>query len=142
MKINKIEDLEFLEQYNPRLTCVNNVWGMTTDYLHAVEGRMQQVKKDLQTLLSQPLIAKLWKAQIEFRDSIKYGSVMNWRTGKLEPLTIRTRSLTDFKEKLADELIEFNFYIRLVEVLLNEDTNARKGITNLWSCANEPKGQS
>lgn len=64
---------------------------------------MQQVKKDVQTLLSQPsLIAKLWKAQIEFRDSIKYGSVMNWRTGKLEPLTIRTRSLTDFKEKLAD----------------------------------------
>lgn len=133
MKINKIEDfiplsdLEFIEQYNPRIACVNNVWGMTNDYLHAVEWRMKQAKKELQTLLRKSSFLKKLMMVAQKEGGIcrlEYGRVINWRTGKLEPLTIRAQTLEELKAKISKELSEIDLYLSLLEVLINEDAKA------------------
>lgn len=124
-KINEefipLEDLEFIEQYNPKIVCTNNVWGLTNDYLYAIAGRMAIAKKELQSLSKQ--LSKVTDAG-DAKNQLRYGKVVNWRTGKFEELIVTAATLEELKGKVKTELLAMDTYLELLEVLLQHDYEA------------------
>lgn len=129
-KINEefilLEDLEFIEQYNPKIVCTHNVWGLTNDYLHAVKGRMEHARHGLKGLLNNTPYLKKAERLAKERSmlcKVSYGKVINWRTGEFETLYITASTLDELKDKLSKELREVETYLCLLDGLLQLDAN-------------------
>lgn len=124
--LEDLEDIQFLEQYDPHIVCVNNVWGLTNDYLHAVKGRTEHARHGLKGLLNNtPYLKKaikLAKAR-SMLCKVSYGKVINWRNGEFETLYITASTLDELKDKLSKELREVETYLCLLDGLLQLDAN-------------------
>lgn len=125
--LSDIEDINSLEQESPQIVCVWNVWGLTNDYLHAVQGRMEHAKHTLQGLISNTPYLEKASALAKKKKmlcSVTYARVKNWRTGKMEELKIKGGTPAELKNALLKELGQVTAYLALLETLIEADAKA------------------